>query len=114
MVGEPKRGSGFSRRPTIITGCLVLAMFCCDSLAAQQQGPLPVPPSTGTAQGAPAALGAGPSTADRAEALSASYVTDFLATSDGLTLAKAFMRIGDSQLSRSIVRLVEEIAPEHA
>jgi transcriptional regulator with XRE-family HTH domain len=32
----------------------------------------------------PAALGAGPSTADRSEALSASPVTDFLATSDGL------------------------------
>src|SRR5271156_4731040 len=56
-------------------------------------------------EGAPAALGAGPSTADRDVALSASYVTDFLATSDGLTLAKAFMRIGDSQLRRSIVRL---------
>jgi hypothetical protein len=56
MVGELKRGSGFSSRPTIITGCLVLAMFCCDSRAAQQQGPLPVPPSTGAAQSAPAAV----------------------------------------------------------
>jgi hypothetical protein len=56
MVGELKRGSGFSSRPTIIMGFLVLAMFCCDSRAAQQQGPLPVPPSTGAAQSAPAAV----------------------------------------------------------
>jgi hypothetical protein len=56
MVGELKRGSGFSSRPTIIMGFLVLAMFCCGSRAAQQQGPLPVPPSTGAAQSAPAAV----------------------------------------------------------
>jgi hypothetical protein len=38
-----------------ITGCLALAMFCCGSLRAQQQGPLPVPPSSGPAKSAPAA-----------------------------------------------------------
>ena len=37
------------------------------------------------------------------------YISDFLATSDGLALVRAFMRIGDSELRRSIVRLVEEI-----
>ena len=44
----------------------------------------------------------------------ASYVTDFLATSDGLSLVKAFMLIEDPKLRRAIVRLVEEITSEHA
>jgi transcriptional regulator with XRE-family HTH domain len=39
-----------------------------------------------------------------------SYVSDFLATTDGLNLTKAFMRIPSAQLRRSIVNLVEEIA----
>jgi transcriptional regulator with XRE-family HTH domain len=39
-----------------------------------------------------------------------SYVSDFLATTDGLNLTKAFMRIQDAQLRRSIVDLVEGIA----
>ena len=43
------------------------------------------------------------------EVPSPAYVSDFLATSDGLALVKAFMRIGDSELRRCIVRLVEEI-----
>jgi transcriptional regulator with XRE-family HTH domain len=43
-------------------------------------------------------------------ASSMAYVTDFLATSDGLALAKAFMRIKESKLRRCIVDLVEEIA----
>jgi hypothetical protein len=38
---------------------------------------------------------------------SLAYVNDFLTTSDGLALAKAFMRIEDPALRRSIVRLVE-------
>jgi transcriptional regulator with XRE-family HTH domain len=38
------------------------------------------------------------------------YVSDFLATTDGLNLTTAFMRIQDAQLRRSIVNLVEEIA----
>jgi transcriptional regulator with XRE-family HTH domain len=45
-----------------------------------------------------------------AEAPSPTYVSDFLATSDGLALTKAFMRIGDSKLRRRIVDLVEQIA----
>jgi hypothetical protein len=46
------------------------------------------------------------------EALSASYVTDFLATSEGLDLVKAFTRIEDPKVRRAVVRLVEEITPE--
>ena len=38
------------------------------------------------------------------------YVSDFLATTDGLNLTKAFMRIPGAQLRRSIVNLVEGIA----
>jgi transcriptional regulator with XRE-family HTH domain len=41
-----------------------------------------------------------------------SYVTDFLATSDGLALVKAFMRIQDPKLRRAIVGLVQQITPE--
>src|SRR6201998_3409650 len=44
------------------------------------------------------------------EAPSPAYVSDFLATSDGLALTKAFMRIADSKLRRRIVDLVEQIA----
>jgi hypothetical protein len=39
-------------------------------------------------------------------------VTDFLATTDGLTLTKAFMRIKNAKLRRRIVELVEEMAGE--
>src|ERR1700686_2778074 len=38
------------------------------------------------------------------------FVSDYLATSDGLNLTKAFMRIQNAQLRRSIVNLVEGIA----
>ena len=41
---------------------------------------------------------------------SPAYVSEFLATSDGLTLTKAFMRIREQRLRRRIVNLVEEIA----
>ena len=37
------------------------------------------------------------------------YVADFLATSDGLALTKAFMQIKDATLRRRIVSLVQEI-----
>ena len=43
---------------------------------------------------------------------SPAYVADFLATSDGLALTKAFMRIPDPKLRRRIVDLVEQIAGE--
>ncbi len=41
---------------------------------------------------------------------SANYVSDFLASSEGLSLTKAFTRIKDPKLRRRIVDLVEEIA----
>jgi transcriptional regulator with XRE-family HTH domain len=44
------------------------------------------------------------------EAPSPTYVSDFLATSDGLALTKAFMEIKEAKLRRRIVDLVEEIA----
>ncbi len=44
------------------------------------------------------------------KAPSADYVNDFLATSDGLALTKAFMQIKDAKLRRNIVNLVEEVA----
>jgi transcriptional regulator with XRE-family HTH domain len=44
---------------------------------------------------------------------SPAYVTDFLATSDGLALIKALMRIKNAKLKRRIVELVEGIALDH-
>jgi transcriptional regulator with XRE-family HTH domain len=44
-----------------------------------------------------------------AEAPSPAYISDFLATSDGLALTKAFMGIKDAKLRRRIVDLVEQI-----
>jgi len=44
------------------------------------------------------------------DAPSPAYVSDFLASSDGLALTKAFMRISDAKLRRRIVDLVEQIA----
>ncbi len=43
-----------------------------------------------------------------------SHVRDFLATSEGLAFAKAFVRIEDPELRRAIARLVEALAPESA
>jgi transcriptional regulator with XRE-family HTH domain len=49
-----------------------------------------------------------------AEASSPAYVSDFLATSEGLALTRAFTRITDAKLRRSIVDLVEQIASREA
>jgi transcriptional regulator with XRE-family HTH domain len=46
------------------------------------------------------------------EAPSPAYVTEFLATSDGLALVDAFRRIKNVSLKRSIVRLVEELTAD--
>jgi transcriptional regulator with XRE-family HTH domain len=46
------------------------------------------------------------------EAPSPAYVTDFLASSEGLALTRAFTRIKSAKLRRRIVDLVEEIAIE--
>lgn len=61
-------------------------------------------------EGAPDLSVGGPSSG--AEAPSPAYVSDFLATSDGLALTKAFMRIKDQKLRRRIVDLVSQIAGE--
>ena len=45
-----------------------------------------------------------------AEGSSPSYVSDLLATSEGLALTRAFTRIADPKLRRSIVDLVEQIS----
>jgi transcriptional regulator with XRE-family HTH domain len=48
------------------------------------------------------------------EAPSPAYVSDFLASSEGLALTKAFMHIQDAKVRRRIVDLVEAIAGEEA
>ena len=60
-------------------------------------------------EGAPAVT-TGTRSEGMGEAPSPAYVSDFLATSDGLALTKAFTRISDSKLRRRIVELVEQIA----
>ena len=44
------------------------------------------------------------------EAPSPTYLTEFLATSDGLALVNAFRRIKSVSVKRCIVRLVEQVA----
>jgi transcriptional regulator with XRE-family HTH domain len=51
-----------------------------------------------------------PSTGGFSEGTSPAYVSDFLATSEGLALTRAFTRITDAKLRRSIVEMVEQIA----
>jgi hypothetical protein len=57
-----------------------------------------------TAQGAPNQ----PNLDGRAP--SPAYVNEFLSTADGIALIKAFMRLPNAKLRRSIVAVVEEIA----
>jgi transcriptional regulator with XRE-family HTH domain len=40
------------------------------------------------------------------------YVSDFLATSDGVALVRAFARIRDAKVRRAIVALVQEVVSE--
>src|ERR1700680_227453 len=63
-------------------------------------------------EGAPAASGISQAAKGMADAPSPSYVSDFLATSDGLALVKAFVCIEDRKLRHAIVRLVEGIVSE--
>jgi len=63
-------------------------------------------------EGAPNLHGGAHGTDGMREAPSPAYVSDFLATSDGLSLTKAFMRIKEPKLRRRIVDLVEQIAGE--
>ena len=46
----------------------------------------------------------------KGNAPSSDYVSDFLATTDGLTLVKAFTEIKNASVRRHIVKLVNEIA----
>jgi transcriptional regulator with XRE-family HTH domain len=62
-------------------------------------------------EGAPTLPSAGPG--GMSEVPSPAYVSDFLATSDGLALTKAFVQIKDSKLRRRIVDLVEAIVDRH-
>ena len=64
-------------------------------------------------EGAPASIG-WPGAEESADAPSPSFVSDFLATSEGLDLVRAFTSIENAKLRRAIVRLVDEIAPETA
>jgi|ERR1700754_5165189 transcriptional regulator with XRE-family HTH domain len=57
-------------------------------------------------EGAPNAEGTPGST----ESGNPPYVSDFLATSEGLALTKAFMKVGDAKVRRRIVDLVEAMA----
>jgi transcriptional regulator with XRE-family HTH domain len=41
---------------------------------------------------------------------SSAYVSDFLTSSDGLALSKAFIRIAEPTVRRNIVRLIKQIA----
>lgn len=58
-------------------------------------------------EGAPS--GGGVQTGGFEEAASPAYVSDFLATSDGLALTRAFVQIKDRRVRRRIVDLVEAI-----
>jgi transcriptional regulator with XRE-family HTH domain len=60
-------------------------------------------------EGVPPALGL-PKLPEAAESLT--YVSDFLATSDGLALVEAFTRIGDAKVRRAIVALVRQVVSE--
>jgi transcriptional regulator with XRE-family HTH domain len=51
-----------------------------------------------------------PGAEDYGEGTSPTYVSDFLATSEGLSLTRAFTRIPDPKLRRTIVEMVEQIA----
>ena len=59
---------------------------------------------------APGEQGAGAS--GMAEASSSSYVVDFLSSSEGLQLNRAFVKIGDPKVRRKLVDLVKSLAAE--
>jgi transcriptional regulator with XRE-family HTH domain len=60
-------------------------------------------------EGAPIPDGSG---GGLSEPASPAYVSDFLATSDGLALTKAFMKVKDAKVRRRIVDLVEAMVAE--
>ena len=60
-------------------------------------------------EGAPHVVGM-PPLAEFDAAPPPAYVADFLATSDGLSLTEAFMRLPNAKLRRRVVELVQEMA----
>ena len=58
-------------------------------------------------EGSPSVPPPGGAVTGMGESPSPAYVSDFLATSDGLALTKAFVQIKDGKLRRRIVDLVE-------
>ena len=60
-------------------------------------------------EGAPVPEGAGGALSEPA---SPAYVSDFLSSSDGLALTKAFMKVKDAKVRRRIVDLVEAMVAE--
>ena len=58
-------------------------------------------------EGAPAIVG---QPGGMSESATSAYVSDFLATPDGLALSRAFVQIRDARLRRRIVDLVEALA----
>jgi transcriptional regulator with XRE-family HTH domain len=61
-------------------------------------------------EGAPRALGLPEPSEAGAEV--PAYVSDFLATSDGVALVRAFTRIRDAKVRRAIVALVQQVVSE--
>ncbi|MBN9023793.1 MAG: helix-turn-helix transcriptional regulator [Rhizobiales bacterium] len=59
---------------------------------------------------APGAAPAEPGVAGMAERPSASYVVDFLSSSEGVQLNKAFIRIKDPKIRRKVIELVRAMA----
>lgn len=62
-------------------------------------------------EGAPQLEGAPPPEDGFSEPPTPAYVSDFLSTSDGLHLMRAFVRVKDGKVRRRIVDLVEALAP---
>ena len=64
--------------------------------------------------GLPAVTAGAAGAAGFAEDASPAYVSDFLATSEGIALTRAFLKIPDSKVRRRIVDLVEALAGTEA
>jgi len=62
-------------------------------------------------EGAPTPEGA---SGEFSEASSPAYVSEFLASSEGLALTKAFMKVKDAKVRRRLVDLVEAMVAEEA
>jgi transcriptional regulator with XRE-family HTH domain len=76
----------------------------------QQLGRILQVPAAFFFEGAPRARGLPESTEAAAEV--PAYVSDFLATSDGVALVRAFTRIRDAKVRRAIVALVQQVVSE--